>query len=45
MINQNFLLASKVQKKHIWVNWGFGCVAATLVFFLLAGLSYIVQIS
>ena len=45
LINQNFLLASKVLKKHIWVNWGFGCVAATLVFFLLTGLSYIVQIS
>jgi hypothetical protein len=45
LINENFLLAAKVLKKHIWVNWGFGCVAATLVFFLLTGLSYIVQIS
>jgi hypothetical protein len=45
LINQNFLLAAKVLKKHVWVNWGFGCAAATLVFFLLTGLSYIVQIS
>lgn len=45
LINQNFLLAAKVLKKHVWVNWGFGCAAATLVFFLLTGLSYILQIS
>jgi hypothetical protein len=42
LINQDFLLAAKVLKKHVWVNWGFGCATATLVFFLLTGLSYIV---
>lgn len=45
IISQNFVLAGKVVKKHIWINRGFAFAALSLVSLLLSGGSYIIRVA
>jgi hypothetical protein len=45
LASQNYLLSSKVLKKHIWVNRGFALTALGLLSLLLAGSSYALRVT
>jgi hypothetical protein len=42
---QVFALSKNVARKHCWVNRGFSFIALTLIFFLLAGSSYVCRVN
>ena len=43
--SQIFLVSRNVLKKHIWVNRGFLFMGLTLIFFLTAGVNYVMRVA